>query len=544
MAFAYAQQCAGETGSPEDGQLALQIAINILKRGTWFLSQTPPSAYADGIAMLADAAGPNYTIDGPTRLDTFDSAIRCLRSAQSGVDPQWFASEFSPRVASRRQDIVRGFAQTQVQDVLAATDSNPRTQASQEGELLALELRLDHLSDSFVQAEDFFTMSNMSVAHKLGKAIDWGDLLGDRIVPDPLTGSPTHFNSGAQIGELILRMKSGLRVASAASKGLTQPSSQSTTGQLAEAFDIAKNVMEGTVGLAGLCAEGVSWTFAGLARVSTNASTVASLTSQAEAFSDLARSIASAPGVSGALAGIDIVRHGIALLDSQAEDEDRLDAGVGLATALVNAGGAYAKQVSMSKAAGAPIEAAAAAAGACTAASVAIPLTWLVFKSTIRELGTLRIGSTRRMMADSFDMLVGIGNGAAETFKGVTTALMMRDRELDPDMRRGFDATANGYALDVSEYLSEQRRFTAWGLARVAPAQLAIALDHPGSTGTCRDPTVVLDAVNQLTRHITWCLENAEQLVADESGLQDVSSPTKNVDKQDVERTAECEVTP
>jgi hypothetical protein len=196
MAFAYAQQCAGETGSPEDGQLALQIAINILKRGTWFLSQTPPSAYADGIAMLADAAGPNYTIDGPTRLDTFDSAIRCLRSAQSGVDPQWFASEFSPRVASRRQDIVRGFAQTQVQDVLAATDSNPRTQASQEGELLALELRLDHLSDSFVQAEDFFTMSNMSVAHKLGKAIDWGDLLGDRIVPDPLTGSPTHFNSG------------------------------------------------------------------------------------------------------------------------------------------------------------------------------------------------------------------------------------------------------------------------------------------------------------------------------------------------------------
>jgi hypothetical protein len=545
MAFAYDRLCASEAGSPEDGNLAIQMAMRLLTARAPFQAQTAPAAYANAIDMLGSAAGPQYTVHGSTRLDTFDSAIRCLKTAEAGVDPAWIAAEYNPLVARERQSIVQGLARSKVEHVLGALDSNELTATTPDAELVALELRLDQLSMSFVEAEAFFTLSNASVAQKLGKALDWGEIAGDRIIVDPQTGAVRQFTSGAQITEFIGGMKSVLRTASAASKGMPDATALSDTGRLSEAFDLVKNVSEGAVGLAGLCCQGLAWTLAGLAHVSSNPATTANLAEQAQAFRGLAQTAASAPGISGTLAAIDVVRHALRLLAPDTESDDRLDAGVGLATAIVNAGGAVAKvKAGSDTATVAAIATAEAAATACTAAAVAIPITWLVFKATIRGLGDLRVASTGSMMVDDFEAMVAKGNAAADMFTGVTTSLMMRDRELDPDMRRGFDATANGFAENVSAFLANQKNPTGVFAGRVARAQLVEALDHPGATGACRDPTVVLDAVNQLTRHITWCLENAEDLIHDEAGFTHVSTPTKHVTEDKADLEGECEVYP
>jgi hypothetical protein len=478
--------------------------------------------------MLNEAMGAGNGAHGDHRIQLFDSAICALGPAFDGVDGTWVSAEITPRVVRISAEFEQQAASLQIADTVSALNGGEESNASTAA---ALEMRLDEIEGGFANVETFFNARTALIGQRVAQKFDWESVVGGSAIIDPVSKEPVPIGPGGDVFEVVRRLKSGLRLVAALSSGSDMDLAESGMGQVSDIAELIRLCLEGTTSLVGVMFEGMGWAFQLLGQGIDDADMALQYAASATEMRGLAKTIAASQTLSGALAGLDIARHVATIADPDASSDDVMDAGVGIVVGMANVGTAGA-EAALRGSAGFMGEkllttfgrsALISTSALCTAAAVAIPLTWIVFKASIRGLHDVQMGVARWRLVEAFEELVGLGNQRASSFARITVAQALLQSETNPERRHSLEMEAARMTLDESKRLARLGAGTASDMPELN-RELRTAGRHPGASGTCTDPAVVADAITQLNLHIAWCLENADGLIVENLGLRGSSA--------------------
>lgn len=293
--------------------------------------------------MLSEAVGVQASVFGDAAIQTFGSAIRCLMPATKDVDATWVSGQFTPRVTVWRGELERKAARMQVEDV---QDAKRGDSDDPEAATLALQMRLDELTEGFQSVEDFLTARNAALGREIASKVDWPALFGDKTVLDPQTERAVVIGTGTAVADYIARAKSVMRLLTLSS---TQTADAETTaGQIADVTSILENVVQGTASLSAVACEGYGWVLRMEASGTTDAAQATVRLEMASQCVAISRAIATSYTLTGALAALDLVRQVATIADPDASGDDKAEAVVGAATATANLGTPVASGVARS----------------------------------------------------------------------------------------------------------------------------------------------------------------------------------------------------
>jgi hypothetical protein len=524
MSFAHQVRCEADGGNPEDAALIARMAADILGGGTWWRTQAMPDSYSGPLLMLDEAMGLGNGAHGDHRIQLFDSAICALGPAFDGVDGTWVAAQITPRVVRLSAEFEQEAAKLQIADTVSALNGGEESNAATAS---ALEMRLGEIEGGFANVGTFFNARTALLGQRVAQKFDWESVVGGSAIIDPVSKEPVPIGAGGDVVDVVRRLKSGLRLVAALSSGSEMNLAESGAGQVSDVAELLRLCLEGTTSLIGVMFEGMGFACELLGRFVGNSDDALQFASSAADMRGLAKSIAASQTLSGALAALDLIRHATTLADPDASSDDLWDAGVGVVVSIANLGAAGAEATlrgSAGKAGelvmgGLGRSTVAAASGVCTVAAVAIPVTWLVFKASLRGMHDLKMGYAQGQLLEDFEALISVGNGRASDFMGITVAQALLQSETNPERQHSLEGEVTRRTLALSAKLA------ALGAGSVSDVpvlnrELRTATRHPGASGSCSDPAVVAEAVAQLNQQISWCLENVEGLVAEHLGLR------------------------
>ena len=474
--------------------------------------------------MLDEAMGAGNGAHGDHRIQLFDSAICALGPAFDGVDGTWVAAQITPRVVRLSTEFEEEAAKLQIADTVSALNGGEESNAATAA---ALEMRLGEIEGGFANVGTFFNARTALLGQRVAQKFDWESVVGGSAIIDPVTKEPVPIGPGGDVVDVVRRLKSGLRLVAALSSGSEIELAESGAGKVSDIAELLRLCLEGTTSVIGVMFEGMGWACQLIGQSTGNAEDALQFASSAADMRGLAKSIAASHTLTGALAALDLVRHATTIADPDASSDDLLDAGVGVVVSVANLGaaGAEATLLGGTGSAGELVmgglgrATVASAAGVLTAAAVAIPVTWLVFKASLRGINFVQMGYSHGQLLEDFEALISSGNQRASDFMGITVAQALLQSETNPERQHSFEQEVTRRTLLLSASLAELGSGSPNDMP-VLNRELRTAARHPGASGSCSDPAIVAGAVTQLNQQISWCLENAEGLVAEHIGLR------------------------
>jgi len=157
-----------------------------------------------------------------------------------------------------------------------------------------------------------------------------------------------------------------------------------------------------------------------------------------------------------------------------------------------------------------------------TAAAIAIPASYAVWKYAMMEMGETRIGITGFLMAEEIDDLLFNADDVVAAYNRVALAQQLGSSADDPKWAEAYQRASEAFTADVGRPVEALHAVSRRWRASVLRGGIDEVYElHKRASSGVGTPEEMSAFVLDLAEKVTWILESIPELIGLESGMKE-----------------------